>query len=113
MRNAFVVIGEKGYADRPIVDTKQYMESIERVSPAVAQEIRNRYATAKVYSFDAVREAWPTMQKELVQYGSQANIRGEVSRIRSAGYDFAGQRAKRPGPVRREITGSGTAPPAP
>lgn len=104
MRNAFVTVGEPGYVGRPIYDTKDYMDVIERVSPNVAQEIATRYATAKIYSAAAVQEAWPILRDEVTTRGSDANIKGLAARVRGQGFEFGGVRAKKPGPIRLQIT---------
>lgn len=103
MRNAFVVVKEKGYADRQTFDLSTYMDKIRQVSPEIADEIATRYATAKVYSFDAVRDNWPQMQSELASYGTDARLGAATVRIKGAGYEFHGTKAKRPGPVRQPI----------
>jgi hypothetical protein len=103
MRNAFVVVKEKGYEDRQTFDINTYMDKIRQVSPQVADEIANRYATGKVYSFDAVKEAWPQIQRELATAGTDARISSMTSHIKGAGYEFRGTRSKAPGPVRQPI----------
>lgn len=105
MRNAFVVVGQKGYEGRPILDVNDQMDLIRKVSPSVAKEIETRYATAKIYNFEAVRDAWPELQQEVIRNGSEARIGRLTSRARAQGYEFRGQRAKRPGPVRAPIPG--------
>jgi hypothetical protein len=103
MRNAFVVIGQPGYAGRPILDIQDQMDLIRKVSPSVAAEIETRYATAKVFNFEAVRDAWPELQREVTKMGTDANVRSLTARARSQGYEFGARRAKKPGPVRQPI----------
>ncbi len=103
MRNAFVAVGQPGYQGRPIFDVHDYMDVIRKVSPAVADEIATRYSTAKIYSFDAIREAWPELRQEITRYGTDANIRSLTSHTKARGYEFQAPRAKKPPVIRQPI----------
>lgn len=96
MRNAFVIMKEPGYAGRPMFDVNGPMDRIRHLSPTVADEIATRYATAKVYKTEEVAKAFPALQRELLRAGSQADLSTIAYDAQSSGYEFDGERAKRP-----------------
>ncbi len=106
MRNAFVIMGEKGYEGRPMYDPQDVMDTIRSIAPTVADEIATRYATSKIYTTDAVRQAWPKLRDELIRYGTDAEIRGLASDARIEGYEFGGTRVRKPGVRRAPIAGT-------
>jgi len=73
------------------------------LSPVVADEIAARYATAKIYTTDAVAEAYPRLQQALVRDGSDANLGTLAFDAKADGYEFGGDRAKRPQKRRLQI----------
>jgi hypothetical protein len=103
MRNSLAIMGEGGYANRPIFNPNDTLDKIRAVSPAVADEIATRYATAKIFSTDSIRKAWPQLRDRLARNGSEANIREFASDAKGDGYQFNGERTKRPAPIRRPI----------
>ncbi len=105
MRNALVVVGEPGYASRQVLDPNDTMDKIRAISPVIADEIATRYATAKVYSVEAVRKAWPQLRDRVVRDGSEADVRELAFDAKADGYQFNGTKAKRPGIPRRPIPG--------
>lgn len=96
MYNAFVIMKEPGYAKQPLQDVNEVFEKIQALSPDVARELATRYATAKIYSTEAVREAWPTLKSELLRFGSGADIAFLKGDARAAGYEFSGDRTRKP-----------------
>jgi hypothetical protein len=52
------------------------MTKMRAASPEVATEIATRYATAKIYTTDSVRHAWPILRDEVGRHGSDADVRG-------------------------------------
>lgn len=106
MRNGFAIVGEPGYQGRPVYDVNDFMDTIRKVSPNVADEIATRYATNKVYSTQAVQEAWPQIRDEVVSYGTDANIRGPAAQARAQGFEFGGHKAKKPAVIRQPIQGA-------
>jgi len=100
MRNSMVILGEGGFANRPVLDPNDTMDKIRAISPEVADEIATRYATAKIYQTPAIRAAWPRLRDELLRNGTNADLGTLVFDARSEGYQFAGARSKKP-PVRR------------
>lgn len=105
MRNAFAIVGEPGYAGKQVFDTNGPMEMIRHYAPNVADEIGKRYAAAKIYTTDAVREAWPQLRDEIVANGTDARLSGITARARSQGYEFGSMRTKKPASVRQPIAG--------
>lgn len=103
MRNAMVVTGERGFANRPIYDSADEMAEISKISPQMADEISTRMASAKVPKFEAVQKAWPGVRDEVVSRGSGAQLLSFSSEVRSQGYQFGGVRVRRPAPVRMPI----------
>lgn len=95
MRNALVMVGDKGYEGRPVLDTGKQFEIIKAISPEVGEEVARRYATGKVLPAASVAEVWPQMRKRLLQDGSEADISDLTSDASAAGYEFGGERTKR------------------
>lgn len=96
MYNAFVIMKEPGYAKQPLQDVNEVFEKIRALSPDVARELATRYATMKIYSTEAVRDAWPTLKSELLRFGSGADIALLKGDARAAGYEFQGDRVRKP-----------------
>lgn len=102
MRNSFVIMKEPGYANRALIDLNPIMDKIDAISPEVGEEIRTRYATAKVYTTKAVADAYPKMQSDLLRSGSDADMRGLASDAKAEGYEFSGERSRKP--QKRRVT---------
>jgi hypothetical protein len=100
MRNALVILRAPAYEGRPVFDVNDVMGKIAAQSPQIATEIATRYATAKIYTTQAVQKAWPQLRNEVVQSGSQADVAGLMLDAKADGYEFGGDRVKRPA-VRR------------
>jgi hypothetical protein len=112
MRNAFVIMKEPGYANRALFDTMPVLEKIDTISPQVADEIATRYATNKIYTTRAVALAYPALERELLQAGSEADLAGLAADAKAEGYEFGGEKAKRPMKPRVKIPAqTGTAAP--
>lgn len=103
MRNAFVIIKEPGYTDRPLISPQASMDKIRALSPLVADEIAARYATAKIYTTDAVATAYPKLQQSLISEGSAADIAGLAFDAKADGYEFGGERVKKPQKRRLQV----------
>lgn len=103
MRNAFVIMKEPGYAGRPMISTATSMEKIRSLSPVVADEIASRYATAKIYTTDAVAAAYPRLQQALVRDGSEADVGTLAFDAKADGFEFGGERVKKPAKRRLQI----------
>jgi hypothetical protein len=96
MRNAFVMMKEPGYANRQLLDTGPTMAKIARLSPVAADEIANRYATNRIYTTNAVAKAYPQMERALLRDGSQADLLGLALDAKAEGYEFSGERVRKP-----------------
>jgi hypothetical protein len=59
-------------------------------------------ATARIYTTAAVQKAWPQFRDELVRSGSEADVHGLAIDAKLEGYEFGGDRAKRP--QKRRVT---------
>lgn len=105
LRNALVISKEPGYADRPVLDPNDVMDRIRHISPQVANEIATRYAAAKIYSTAAVQAAYPKLSTDVLRQGSQADLRDLAYDAKAAGYEFQGERVKKPLKRRVEIPG--------
>ncbi|MDH2400459.1 hypothetical protein QCM77_10990 [Bradyrhizobium sp. SSUT18] len=103
MRNAFVIMKEPGYAGRPMISTETSMAKIHSLSPLVADEIAARYATAKIYTTEAVAAAYPQLQRALIRDGSQADLGALAFDAKADGYEFGGERVRRPQKRRLQI----------
>ena len=65
-------------------------------SPAVGDEIATRYATNKIYTTRAVADAYLQLERALARDGSEADLGGLVADAWTEGYEFGGEKAKRP-----------------
>lgn len=70
---------------------------------SVADEIETRYATAKIYTTDAAAAAYPKLRQHLARDGSQADVASLAFDARADGFEFGGERAKKPQKRRLQI----------
>lgn len=103
MRNALVIVKQPGYQNQRILDTGAMLDKVRAIAPSVADEIATRYATNKVYTTQAVAEAYPQLEKALLHDGSEADLRGMALDAKADGYEFGGDRVKRPPRRRIEV----------
>jgi hypothetical protein len=108
MRNSFVIMKEPGYEGRPLFNTQGPMDKIRAISPQVADEITTRYATAKIYRTDAVAKAYPEMKSALIRDGSEADLVDLAADAGAEGFEFGGDRVRRPAKRRVTIRPAGT-----
>ena len=106
MRNALVMVGDKGYEGRSVLDAGQQFKVIEAISPEVAAEVSRRYATGKVLPAASVAEVWPEARKRLLQDGSEADLSDLTSDANAAGYEFGGERTSKREKRRKAIKGA-------
>lgn len=92
LNNALTITKEPGYANQALLDLSLPMAKIRSISPAAADEISTRYATAKIYKTDLVAKAYPAIRDALLQQGSEADLSQYVERD----YEFGGERVKKP-----------------
>lgn len=105
MFNALTILKAPGYEGRAILDTLPTLEKIGKISPEVAEDIAARYATAKIYTTQAVRAAYPQLQRRLLQDGSNADIGDLAFDAKGEGYEFSGDRVRKPPKLRAPISG--------
>jgi len=96
MRNAFVIMKEPGYANRQLLDAGPTMAKIAHISPAAADEIANRYTTNRINITDAVAKAYPRMERALLRDGSEADLLGLALDAKAEGYEFSGEKVRKP-----------------
>lgn len=101
MYNAFIIMKEPGYANRALLDNAPTLEKIRHIAPAVAEEIATRYATAKIRKTTDIAKIYPDMEKALLQFGSEADIGSLAFDV--DGFEFDGDKARRPGKRRIPI----------
>lgn len=111
MRNALVLTDEPGYSGRKLLDVNKQFEVIKAISPALANEVARRYATAKVFKTEAIQKVWPSAKRELVRAGSEADISDYAGDVKDEGFEFGGERMPRPRKKRAPIAGLGATAP--
>jgi hypothetical protein len=111
MRNSFAIMKEPGYANRALLDTAPTLEKIRKIAPNVADEIATRYATQKIFTTKAAAAAYSQLQSMVLRDGSEADISGLVDDAKADGYEFGGERVRRPPKRRVPISGSALTPP--
>jgi hypothetical protein len=103
VRNALVILKEPGFEGRKLAELEPLMARINAISPAVAEEIRTRYATAKIYKTEAAAQHYQKLKSTLVRDGSEADIDDMVDDAKDRGYEFDGERVRRPQKRRIQI----------
>lgn len=103
MYNALTVVKAPGYDGRGLLDIHPTLEKIRKLSPAVAEEIATRYATAKIYTTQAVVAAYPHLMDRLLRDGSDADIGDLAFDAKGDGPEFSGERVKKPMKLRMPI----------
>lgn len=85
-RNALIVIGQPGWAQKQIMPTDGLMKELRAASPEVADELeyRLRKGRSKVYPFEGVKEVWPEAKQRLIKEGPDAFL-GDL-RATASGY---------------------------
>src|SRR5260370_30494652 len=81
---------------KPWGTTVEGLTALDAISLAVADEIASRYATNKIYTTRAVAQAYPHLERALLREGSDADLGGLVADAWAEGYEFGGERTKRP-----------------
>jgi hypothetical protein len=94
-RNALIATGEKGWKQRPIMDVGPSYDVVEAINPAVAAELRSRYATARVHTFAAVQRNWAEVQKRVLSDGSEAELSDLKADVKTDGYELGETRQRR------------------
>lgn len=89
-RNALALAGEPGWAQREEIPEDGFYRELEAVSPDLAQRLADGFATSKIWTFDAVREAWPELQKRVLAEGSSALVLDLVGQVEAGGNPIGG-----------------------
>ncbi|RUW38967.1 hypothetical protein EN739_12055 [Mesorhizobium sp. M2A.F.Ca.ET.017.03.2.1] len=99
-RNALALTGVPGWAQRQEIPEDGFYRELEAVSPDLAQRLADGFATNKVWTYEAVKEAWPDLRQRVLEEGSQAAVLDLVGEVQSAGNPLEGgmkiKRKKKP-----------------
>lgn len=68
-RNALIVVGQPGWAQREIAPTQPYLDAIRQLSPEVYAEMETRMRKKKVLPFEGVAAVWPEYRDRLLEQG--------------------------------------------
>jgi hypothetical protein len=93
LRNSLVILGEPDYAGRSLRDAYNPMARVRGISPALADEIAARYATAKIPPIEVTSAIYPRLEQELTTYGSDAHLDDLAREAAAQGYAFGRERA--------------------
>lgn len=101
-RNSNIVQGLGGYKNLPIVDTRPYLDVINKISPEVGRELSAQLARSKVMPIDSIQRYWPQAQRilragESVNPNQLANQLKTISNQAAAygGYEGGGRKSGR------------------
>ncbi len=94
-RNALREAGVVGWAQRSEIDETGYYRELEALSPALIDRLGSGYAGKKVWSWSAVKSAWPELRGRLLEEGSAATVDDLVADVESQGLAVDGVKAKR------------------
>ncbi|TGS86730.1 hypothetical protein EN817_17665 [Mesorhizobium sp. M3A.F.Ca.ET.174.01.1.1] len=89
-RNALALAGVPGWAQRQEIPEDGFYRELEAVSPDLAQRLADGFATNKVWTYEAVKEAWPDLRQRVLEEGSQAQVLDLVGEVQSAGNPIEG-----------------------
>jgi hypothetical protein len=83
-RNALIVLGHEGWAQKKILPVDGLLKELRAAAPAVADEYEARMHKGrnKVYSFEGVRKVWPEAKARLLkdqEEASLADLRAEAA----------------------------------
>ena len=104
--NALIIAKDKGYENRRLEDTTKQLEVIKAHDAKAGAEVATRYATAKIPPIAAVAKVWPEIEKRLLSDGGKADLSDLVGDVTADGYEFGGERVKRPAKRRIQIAPS-------
>lgn len=99
-RNALVLTGVSGWAQRDEIPEDGFYRELAAAAPQVAQRLADGYATKKVWSYDAIKEAWPELRARVLEEGSGAPVLDLVGQVEAGGNPLEGgmkiRRRKKP-----------------
>jgi N12 class adenine-specific DNA methylase/predicted kinase len=75
-RNALIVIGHPGWANKQIMPTDGLVAELKAAAPQVAAELETRLTKGKnkTYAFEAVQALWPQAKERLLKDGAGASL---------------------------------------
>lgn len=98
-RNALKETGVEGWGQRTDMDEAGWYRELEAVSPALLERLGNGYTEKKVWSWEAVKRAWPELRDRVLEEGSAAIVDDLVADVESSGPALDGvKRTKRAKP---------------
>lgn len=76
MGNAMIATGQPGFSQRNLRERDALWQELETLNPVVAAELerRLRIGREQAYSYEAVMELWPEVERRLRAEGSAANL---------------------------------------
>lgn len=83
-RNALVVTGQPGFANRKVLPTFPLVEEIKAIDPRIAADLKLRMGS-RIYTTDAVAQMWPRVKAEILAKGPKANLAPFVAKAKAAG----------------------------
>ena len=100
-RNGLIAQGANGFKYLPMVDSKPYIDTINKISPEVGRELSARLAQSKVMPIETIQQYWPEAQR-LLRAGDSVDPK-QLSRelktlsqqAASHGYEGGGRRSGR------------------
>lgn len=99
-RNALALTGVPGWSQRGEIQEDGFYRELAAVSPEVAQRLADGFATKKVWSYEAIKEAWPDLRNRVLEEGSAAPVLDLVGQVEVAGTPIEGglkiRRKKKP-----------------
>jgi len=100
-RNSLIVQGAPGYKYLPIVDTKPYMDTINKMDPRVGAELSAQLARSKVLPIETIEKFWPQAQR-ILRAGESVNPNQLATQMKqlsnqaaSQGFEGGGRRSGR------------------
>ncbi|MEY9718786.1 LPD38 domain-containing protein [Sinorhizobium fredii] len=94
-RNALREAGVSGWAQRSEIDETGYYRELEALNPALIDRLGSGYAGKKVWNWEALKSAWPSLRDRLLEDGSEALVDDLVADVESEGLAVDGVKAKR------------------
>lgn len=92
-RNALILAGVPGSEGRKYLNANDQFKVIEAASPAVAEELAQRYANKRVYKFDTLVDIWPKVSDEILRNGGDARLQSYARPLQRRGnFEFEGRR---------------------
>ncbi|MBZ9856761.1 hypothetical protein LB566_23495 [Mesorhizobium sp. CA13] len=89
-RNALALTGVPGWAQRQEIPEDGFYRELAAVSPELTQRLADAFHTKKVWTYDAVKEAWPDLRQRVLDEGSRAPVLDLVGQVQAAGNPIEG-----------------------